>query len=138
MKVIVVEGKNDSIVIDLLFPQINSKGIIIRVANGFSSAFATMKAYIDYGYEVLAVFDTDSHLQDNDNRSIIERIVHKDIPGRRFNIVWMDPSLDGVLGSVVPSFSIKEKDSLRKLLDDYRPTILELDVFKTIKQFVET
>lgn len=138
MKAIVVEGKYDYAVLEGLFPQL-SKRVMLRHAQGFSSAFAMMKTLIDYGYEVLAVFDTDSNKPDNDNRKIIERILPNNIVGRHFTIVWMDSCIEDVLERAVPGFN-KGRITDRSLMTKatrYRQEIFKLSEFQEIQKFID-
>jgi len=139
MKAIVVEGMTDMAVLEGLFPQIkNDKKISVRVAQGFSSAFATMKTLVDYGYDVLAVFDTDTHVPGNDNRTILNRILPLEVTGRSFKIVWMDTCLEDVLGRTVPEISRLKKggEAFIKRITQHSQQILQEPECREIQRFV--
>ena len=138
MKAIVVEGRYDYQVIIGLFPQVERRALL-RHAHGFSSAFAIMKSLIDYGYDVLAVFDTDTDRPDNDNRKIMEKIYPKELIGRSFKIVWMDSCIEDVLERAVPGFNsgIRKDDMVVVKATRNRQAILTMPEFQEIQRFIE-
>jgi|GEM_PF-4262838 len=138
MKAIVVEGQYDYQIILGIFPQIEGK-IMLRPAHGFSSAFAMMKSLIDYGYDVMAVYDTDTDRPDNDNRRVLERIYPNELVGRSFRIVWMDSCIEDVLERAVPGFNqgIRKGDMVRVKAARNRLAILEMPEFQEIQRFIE-
>jgi len=138
MKALVVEGKYDYQVIKGLFPQVEKK-IMLRPAHGFSSAFAMMKSLIDYGYDVLAVFDTDTDRPNNDNRKIMEKIYPNNLVGRSFKIVWMDSCIEDVLERAVPGFNrgIRKDDMVAMKATRNRQAILAMPEFQEIQRFIE-
>lgn len=140
MKAIVVEGRFGHVVIEMLFPQIAERGIVLHTAQGFSNVFAVSWAFLDHGYEVLAVLDTDSHRPGNDNRVIIERLVANNLPGRNINIVWMDPFIEKVIDRAVPGFWHGNKPKVHALiqfLNTNKDALLQLNEFQQIRAFVE-
>lgn len=138
MKAIVVEGRYDYKVLMGLFPQIDRR-IMLRHAQGFSSAFAMMKTLIDYGYEVMAVFDTDSNRPETDNRKLMDRIYPNELSGRSFKIVWMDACIEDVLERAVSGFNrgIRNDDMVEAKAARNRQAILNLPEFQEIQRFVE-
>ena len=138
MKAIVVEGRYDYKVLMGLFPQIDRR-IMLRHAQGFSSAFAMMKTLIDYGYEVMAVFDTDSNRPETDNRKLMERIYPNELSGRSFKIVWMDACIEDVLERAVKGFNrgIRKDDMVEAKAARFRQAILNMPEFQEIQRFVE-
>ena len=138
MKALVVEGRYDYQVIIGLFPQVEKK-LMLRPAHGFSSAFAMMKSLIDYGYDVLAVFDTDTDRPNNDNRKIMEKIYPNNLVGRSFKIVWMDSCIEDVLERAVPGFNrgIRKDDMVAMKATRNRQAILAIPEFQEIQRFIE-
>lgn len=138
MKALVVEGRYDYQVIKGLFPQVEKK-LMLRPAHGFSSAFAMMKSLIDYGYDVLAVFDTDTDRPNNDNRKIMEKIYPNNLVGRSFKIVWMDSCIEDVLERAVPGFNrgIRKDDMVAMKATRNRQAILAMPEFQEIQRFIE-
>lgn len=138
MKAIVVEGRYDYQIIIGLFPQIEKK-LMLRPAHGFSSAFAMMKSLIDYGYDVLAVFDTDTDRPNNDNRKIMEKIYPNELVGRSFKIVWMDSCIEDVLERAVPGFNrgIRKDDMVAVKATRNKQAILAMPEFQEIQRFIE-
>lgn len=138
MKAIVVEGRYDYLIIIGLFPQIEKK-LMLRPAHGFSSAFAMMKSLIDYGYDVLAVFDTDTDRPNNDNRKIMEKIYPNELVGRSFKIVWMDSCIEDVLERAVPGFNrgIRKDDMVAVKATRNKQAILAMPEFQEIQRFIE-
>ncbi len=138
MKALVVEGRYDYQVIIGLFPQVEKK-LMLRPAHGFSSAFAMMKSLIDYGYDVLAVFDTDTDRPNNDNRKIMEKIYPNNLVGRSFKIVWMDSCIEDVLERAVPGFNrgIRKDDMVAMKATRNRQAILAMPEFQEIQRFIE-
>ena len=138
MKAVVVEGRYDYKVLMGLFPHVD-RGIMLRHAHGFSSALSMMKTLIDYGYEVMAVFDTDSDKPETDNRKLMDRLYPNDFSGRSFKIVWMDACIEDVLERAVPGFKrgIRNDDMVETKAARFRSDILKLPEFQDIQSFVE-
>jgi len=137
MKAVVVEGKFDQVVLETLFPQIAQRKIMLREAHGFSNVFAVAKALKDYGYDVLAVLDTDTNKPGNDNRKVMERIQTTGIVGRSINIVWMDASIEEVLKRANPNIHLNGSGIvLQQGIKKYRGAILALDEFNKIQEFI--
>lgn len=113
--------------------------VTIRIAQGFSNVFAVAKTLIDYGVEVLAVLDTDTRIPGNDNRIIMKRIQESGLVGRTINIVWMDSCIEDVLRKTNSEmFSKKTRGvNLKQAVLDNKESLLELDEFKQIQEFVE-
>ena len=140
MKSIVVEGKTDFVVLDTLFPEIKEKGIMLRSAQGFSNVFAVSKTFMDYGYKVLIMLDTDSNILGHDNRIIVDRIQSNVMVGRMMNIVWMDSCLEKVLERAVPGiWRIKKTNTheLGSVISENRRAIKDLEEFKKIAEFID-
>ena len=70
MKTIIVEGKTDAVILQILFPEIRDHHIELRVAMGFSNVISIGKAFIDHGRDVLLVMDTDTNIPGVDNRNV--------------------------------------------------------------------
>lgn len=140
MKAIVVEGNTDIQVLITLFPEIKEKGIMLRSAQGFSNVFAVSRTLMDYGYNVLLVLDTDTHIHGHDNRIIVDRIQSNVIAGRRLNIVWMDSCIEMVLEKAVHGiWQLKKshRHDLERVVWDKRQDIKNLDEFKRIAEFID-
>lgn len=140
MKSIVVEGNFDYVVVKELFPHINESKTSFRIAQGFSSAFAMMKALVDYGNDVLAILDTDSNRPNNDNRDIMARILPNSYEARNFKIVWMDSCIEDVLERAVPGITRginKVNSVVKQRVAQHRRVIIQLPEFQEIKEFVE-
>ena len=141
MKAIIVEGQFDCILLQLLFPQIGHKKIVLHIANGFSNVFAVSKAFIDHGYDVLAVLDTESHIPGRNNKIVVERILLNNPNRRNINIVWMDPFTEKVIDRVFPGFwhgNTPNRRTLMEFLKRYRTTLLHLEEFQRISSFIES
>ena len=140
MKAIVVEGYIDAMVIKALFPDLSDSNINIREGQGFSNVLAVSKSLIDYGCEVLAVLDTDTHRPGNDNREIVKRMQSTGLAGRPINILWMDPCLEKVLLSANSKMNLRFEGKGGRFIQEIkknRNRILELNEFKKIKSFIE-
>lgn len=138
MKAVVVEGKFDLVVLETLFPQCAQRRIMLREAHGFSNVFAVTKALKDYGYDVLAVLDTDTDKPGNDNRKVIERIQTTGIVGRAINIVWMDANIEDVLKRANPNIHLQYGNGiiLQQGIRKYKNAILALEEFRKIQEFI--
>ena len=140
MKVIIVEGKTDCVVLRTLYPQLEEKRVVVHIAQGFSNVFAIARTFLDHGYKVLVMMDTDSHIPGNDNKIIIERILSNSPYGRGLEIVWMDPFVERVLDRAVPGFFRGSKPTiynLRSFLESHRKNILRLVEFQKIESFID-
>lgn len=140
MKAIIIEGKTDYVVLSTLFPQLEERRIVVHIAQGFSNVFAIARTFLDHGYEVLVMMDTDSHIPGNDNKIIVERILSNSPYGRGLKIVWMDPFIERVLDRAVPGFFRGNKPTihnLRTFLESNRNNILRLDEIQKIKSFID-
>ena len=140
MKAIIVEGQSDLIVIQTLFPHIARRKIMLRAASSFSNVFAVSKTLKDYGYEVLAVLDTDTNIPGNDNRKVMDRINQTPgLAGRSINIGWMDANLEDVLrkGNVVKVNKKTGGINLRQEVKKNKAALLGLDEFQKIHKYIE-
>lgn len=140
MKAIIVEGQFDCVLLQFLFPQIGQRNIVLHIAHGFSNVFAVSKAFLDHGYDVLAVLDTESHKPGYNNRIVVERILLKDPSRRNIHIVWMDPFIEKVIDRVVPGFwhgNVPNRHALMEFLERNRATLLQLEEFQRIASFIE-
>lgn len=138
MKSIVVEGKTDSVVLQTLFPDMMEKEVSIRIAQGFSNVLATSKTLIDYGYEVLAMLDTDSKMPGKDIREIVKRMQSSGVAGRTVDIVWMDSCIEDVLRKANPVMFSKKAGgvSLKQAINKNKDALLALEEFKKIQEFI--
>ena len=139
MKAIVVEGLTEYTVLNTLFPTMAGKNVKLYVAQGFSNVFASAKSLIDFGFDVLAVLDTDTNIPGNDNREIMKRIQTSGLVGRPINIVWMDACIEDVLRKV-NSNMFQEKNRgiiLKQAVNKNKNAILALDEFRKIQEFIE-
>ena len=139
MKVIVVEGLTEYTVLDTLFPALAGKKVKLYVAQGFSNVFASAKSFIDFGFDVLAVLDTDTNIPGNDNRDIMKRIQTSGLAGRPINIVWMDACIEDVLRRA--NLNMFQKNNrgiiLKQAVNKNKDAILALDEFRKIEEFIE-
>lgn len=139
MKVIVVEGESDALILKKLFPEIDETNIRIKSAGGFSNVLATARAYVDYGCDVMLVMDTDTNVPGIDNRKSFQRLSETPLVGRFLNIVWMDPYIEAVLSKAGVNIP-KGKRYYSKMLhviDEYKKSIYELKEFRDIYEFVK-
>ena len=137
MKSIVVEGHVDYEILRILFPDIQKNKIAIRPAQGFSGVFAVSKTLADYGFDVLAILDTDTHIPGNDNKKVMNRISDFGLIGRDINIVWMDSCLEDVLRKVDSNINLGYKGVvLQQSIHKNRDGILKLNEFKAIQEFI--
>ena len=140
MKSIVVEGVRDSIVLDILFPEIKEKHITLRIAQGFSNVLAVTRTLMDYGHNVLIMLDTDSNLPGQDKRMVLDRLQSNVFVGRRMNIVWMDSCLEMVLERAIPGIWTLRKNRTQEfshvIMENEKP-LKELDEFKKIAAFIK-
>lgn len=141
MKTIIVEGKTDAVILQILFPEIGDNHIELRVAMGFSNVISIGKAFIDHGRDVLLVMDTDTNIPGVDNRNIFNRINNNHIGNQLYKIAWLDPNIDVVLSKFDPIINrglrkISQRE-LRKILDAKKPEIIESAGFKEICEFIK-
>lgn len=139
MKSIVVEGKTDYYVLKILFPHLNDRNVEVRVAQGFSNVFAVSKSLVDYGYEVLAVLDTDSNIHGDDNRKIMSRLLSPSMTGRKIDVVWMNSCLEDVLKKASPNIHLNHGNGiiLQQSIRKNKASILRLDEFQQIQSFID-
>lgn len=140
MKAIIVEGQFDCALLQFLFPQIEQRNIVLYTAHGFSNVFAVSKTFLDHGYDVLAVLDTESHKPGNNNRIVVERILSNNLIRRNLHIVWMDPFIEKVIDRAIPGFwhgNLPHHHTLMQFLERNRTALLHLDEFQKIASFIE-
>lgn len=139
MKVIVVEGESDALILKKLFPEIDETNICIKSAGGFSNVLATARAYVDYGCDVMLVMDTDTNVPGIDNRKSFLRLSETPLVGRFVHVVWMDPYIEAVLSRIgVPIQKGKQYYSkMLHVIDENIKSISELKEFRDIYDFVK-
>lgn len=138
MKAIVVEGLTEYTVLNTLFPTIERKKVKLYVAQGFSNVFASAKSLIDFGFDVLAILDTDTNIPGNDNREIMKRIQTSGLAGRPINIVWMDACIEDVLRKANSNMFQKKSKGivLKQAVNKNKDAILALEEFRKIEEFI--
>lgn len=139
MKVIVVEGESDALILRNLFPDIGRNNIAIKVANGFSNILAIAKTLIDYGCDVLLIMDTDSNVPGINNRESFQHLCDTPLVGRFPNIVWMDPYIEAVISKANLQFVLHKKISSKNLsiIVEHRNRICQLSEFMQINEFIQ-
>lgn len=139
MKVLVVEGESDALILQGIFSEIDDVNIHLKNAGGFSNVLAIAKAYVDYGCDVMLIMDTDANVPGIDNRKSFQRLSETPLVGRFLNIVWMDPYIEAVLsraGVNIPKGK-RYYSKIKKLVDEHKKSILELTEFKKIAEFIK-
>lgn len=136
MKIILVEGQTDSIIVRALFGDKLRDNTEIRITHGFSSMIAMAKTLIDYDYKVLLVADSDSNDPNNNVRSYFERYQTEALAGRRPEIVWMEPCIENVISRAHVDARTKKGLSSANTIKHYKADILRLTEFKKISDFL--
>ena len=140
MKTIIVEGNRDCTILNALFPQIVEREISIQIGQGFSNVLAISRTYLDYRYDVLAILDAGSHLHGDYTKETVERFLSNNPYGRGLNIVWMDPFIEKVVDRAIPGFwhrNISKNHTLRAIIEENRNSLLQLDEFRRIREFID-
>lgn len=108
------------------------------MAQGLSNVFASAKSLIDFGFDVLAILDTDTNIPGNDNREIMKRIQTSGLAGRPINIVWMDACIEDVLRKANSNMFQKKSKGivLKQAVNKNKDAILALEEFRKIEEFI--